>query len=153
MERLSDRNFKRNGRSTYFLVIISPFGLIEAISSRTWAIKQGDGELTWGRALRHIAVFAHLSDLAFLIPTADPRLTPIGEGQARSAHTAWEREILRGLPVPQRFYCSPLTRAICTLQLTFEGIIPPDLKPLILEVTSFMPSCTSTNLVPGSELP
>ncbi|KAI0286781.1 histidine phosphatase superfamily [Russula aff. rugulosa BPL654] len=80
--------------------------------SRTWARKKGDGELTWG---------------------PDPRLTPLGEEQARSAHDAWEREILRGLPVPQRFYCSPLTRAIRTLQLTFEGILPADLKPLILE--------------------
>jgi hypothetical protein len=99
------------------------------------------------------SVFIHLLDLAFLIPAADPRLTPIGEEQARSAHAAWEREILRGLPVPQRFYCSPLTRAIRTLQLTFEGVLPADLKPLILEVMSFMPSCTSTNLLPDSELP
>jgi hypothetical protein len=99
------------------------------------------------------SVFIHLPDLAFLIPAADPRLTPIGEEQARSAHAAWEREILRGLPVPQRFYCSPLTRAIRTLQLTFEGILPADLKPLILEVTPFMPPCTSINLVRDSELP
>lgn len=99
------------------------------------------------------SVSIRLRDLAFLIPAADPRLTPIGEEQARSAHAAWEREILRGLPVPQRFYCSPLTRAIRTLQLTFEGILPADLKPLILEVMSFMPSCTSTNLILDSELP
>jgi len=99
------------------------------------------------------SVFIHLPDLAFLIPAADPRLTPFGEEQARSAHAAWEREILRGLPVPQKFYCSPLTRAIRTLQLTFEGILPADLKPVILEVMSFVPSCTSTNLHPNSELP
>jgi broad specificity phosphatase PhoE len=86
------------------------------------------------------SVSIRLPDLAFLIPAADPRLTPIGEEQAHSAHAAWEREILRGLPVPRRFYCSPLTRAIRTLQLTFEGILPADLKPLILEVMSFMPS-------------
>ena len=103
--------------------------------------------------MRHIVVFVHLSDLAFLIPAADPLLTPVGEEQARSAHTAWERETLRGLPVPQRFYCSPLTRAIRTLQLTFEGILPADLKPIILEVMSFMPPCTPTNLLPDSELP
>jgi|SRR6266849_10981547 len=99
------------------------------------------------------SVFIHSPDLSFLIPAADPRLTPIGEEQARSAHAAWEREILRGLPVPRRFYCSPLTRAIRTLQLTFEDILPPDLKPFILEVMSFIPSCTPTNLLPDSELP
>jgi broad specificity phosphatase PhoE len=67
---------------------------------------------------------------------ADPRLTTIGEEQARSAHTAWEREILRGVPIPQKFYCSPLTRAISTLELTFKGILPAHLKPLIVEVIS-----------------
>jgi broad specificity phosphatase PhoE len=69
---------------------------------------------------------------------ADPRLTTIGEEQARSAHTAWEREILRGVPIPQKFYCSPLTRAIRTLELTFEGILPAHLKPLIVEVCNII---------------
>ncbi len=92
----------------------------------------------------HYIAFIHLSDLASLIPTADPRLTLIGEEQARSAHAAWEHEILHGLPVPQKFYCSPLTRAIRTLELTFEGILPADLKPIILEVISSIPSCALT---------
>jgi len=99
----------RHGEGTHNFAI-NKHGMKEW--EETWAVKTGDGELTWG---------------------PDPRLTPIGEEQARSAHTAWEREILRGLPVPQRFYCSPLTRAISTLQLTFEGILPSDLKPIILE--------------------
>ena len=84
---------------------------------------------------------------------ADPRLTPIGEEQARSAHAAWKREILRGIPVPQRYYCSPLTRAIRTLELTFEGLLPAHLKPVILEVVSLLPSCALTNIRPGPELP
>jgi broad specificity phosphatase PhoE len=65
---------------------------------------------------------------------ADPRLTAIGEEQARSAHTAWEREILRGVPIPQKYYCSPLTRAIRTLELTFVDVLPAHTKPLIVEV-------------------
>jgi len=77
-----------------------------------WSVLYGDGELTWG---------------------PDPRLTAIGEEQARSAHAAWERELLNGAPVPQRFYCSPLTRAIRTLELTFESVLPTHLKPVILE--------------------
>lgn len=97
----------------------------------------GDGELTWGRALQHLSFPVRLSDLPF---PADPRLTPIGEEQARNVHAAWEREILRGVPVPQRFYCSPLTRAIRTLELTFEGVLPAHLKPLVLEVISIVPS-------------
>jgi len=77
-----------------------------------WSLLDGDGELTWG---------------------PDPHLTPIGEEQARSAHAAWKRELLRGAPIPQRFYCSPLSRAIRTLELTFESIPPAHLKPLIFE--------------------
>ncbi|KAI9460246.1 phosphoglycerate mutase-like protein [Lactarius psammicola] len=77
-----------------------------------WALLDGDGELTWG---------------------PDPRLTAIGEEQARSAHAAWEREILRGVPIPQKYYCSPLTRAIRTLELTFVDVLPAHLKPLIVE--------------------
>jgi broad specificity phosphatase PhoE len=84
------------------------------------------------------------SDLPFPIPAADPRLTPIGEEQARNVRAAWEREISRGVPVPQRFYCSPLTRAVRTLELTFEGVLPAHLKPLILEVTSPVPPCALT---------
>ncbi|KAI0296607.1 phosphoglycerate mutase-like protein, partial [Russula brevipes] len=81
-------------------------------NTRKWSLLDGDGELTWG---------------------PDPKLTTTGEEQARSAHAAWEREVLRGAPVPQRFYCSPLTRAIRTFELTFEGVLPAHLKPIILE--------------------
>ncbi|KAH9964459.1 histidine phosphatase superfamily [Russula dissimulans] len=63
----------------------------------------------------------------------DPRLTPLGEQQARDAHAAWRREIDHGVPVPQTFYCGPLSRALRTLELTFEGVLPTDLKPIILE--------------------
>ena len=65
---------------------------------------------------------------------ADPRLTAIGEEQARSAHAAWEREMLRGVPIPQKYYCSPLTRAIRTLELTFVDVLPANTRPLIVEV-------------------
>ncbi|KAN0135554.1 phosphoglycerate mutase-like protein [Lactarius tabidus] len=78
-----------------------------------WALLDGDGELTWG---------------------PDPHLTAIGEEQGRSAHVAWEREILRGVPVPQKYYCSPLKRAIRTLELTFADVLPADTKPLIVEI-------------------
>jgi len=77
-----------------------------------WTMLDGDGELTWG---------------------PDPYLTAIGEEEAHSARAAWKRELLRGAPVPQRFYCSPLRRTIRTFELTFEGILPTDLKPVILE--------------------
>ncbi|KAI0271537.1 histidine phosphatase superfamily [Gloeopeniophorella convolvens] len=77
-----------------------------------WALLDGDGELTWA---------------------PDPHLTAIGEDQARTAHAAWERELLQGASIPQKFYCSPLRRALRTLELTFEGTMPAGLKPVILE--------------------
>ncbi|KAI9512660.1 histidine phosphatase superfamily [Russula earlei] len=77
-----------------------------------WGLLDGDGKLIWG---------------------PDPRLTAIGEDQARNAHAAWKREIAHGIPVPHKFYCSPLKRALRTLELTFEGFLPVDPKPIILE--------------------
>jgi broad specificity phosphatase PhoE len=100
----------------------------------------------------HDSFLVRLHDLPSLIPAADPRLTPIGEEQARDVQAAWKREILRGVPVPQRVYCSPLTRAIRTLELTFEGVLPAHLKPVILEVISLEPYCALTNILPDSEL-
>jgi len=66
---------------------------------------------------------------------ADPRLTATGEEQAHRARDAWEYELSRDgpVPIPQRFYCSPLTRAIRTLNLTFENLLPETPKPIILE--------------------
>ena len=67
--------------------------------------------------------------------TADPDLTEMGEKQAIAARRAWEEELSCQMPLPQRLYCSPLTRAIRTNILTFEGIITGDnLKTMILEV-------------------
>ncbi|KAI0005472.1 histidine phosphatase superfamily [Russula compacta] len=77
-----------------------------------WSLINGDGELTWG---------------------PDPHLNTVGEDQADNAHDAWEREIRRGIPIPQKFYCSPLTRAMQTLEITFEDILPDHVTPLILE--------------------
>jgi len=94
----------------YHNVAITKYG--KKAWDEKWSLIDGDGELTWG---------------------PDPRLTPIGEEQAHSAHAAWERELRNGAPVPQRFYCSPLTRAIHTLELTFENILPTHMKPFILE--------------------
>jgi broad specificity phosphatase PhoE len=82
-----------------------------------------------------------------LLCVADSRLTAIGEDQARSAHAAWEREMLRGVPIPQKHYCSPLTRAILTLELTFVNVLPADIKPIIMEVLANQPFHLPCNLL------
>jgi len=78
-----------------------------------WAKLDGDGEIVWG---------------------PDPQLTPLGEQQAQQAHAAWEKERLFGIPLPEKLYTSPLTRAIRTNHVTFDGtILPSGPKTLIVE--------------------
>lgn len=89
--------------------------------------------------------------------TADPLLTDLGKDQARLAHEAWVTELSNGLPLPHKFYCSPMTRALHTHSITFDGILPAPrsdskLTPVILEVCRVTHSChvlsrpcTSTN--------
>ncbi|KAI9574378.1 histidine phosphatase superfamily [Boletus coccyginus] len=64
-----------------------------------WAKLNGDDEITWG---------------------PDPLLTPLGEQQAQMAHAAWDGERRFGIPLPEKLYTSPLTRAIRTHQVTFD---------------------------------
>jgi broad specificity phosphatase PhoE len=66
--------------------------------------------------------------LAFLWPAhrgqqADPELTPIGKDQAIVAQQEWNTELPFGLPVPRKLYCSPLTRALQTCEITFREIM------------------------------
>jgi len=78
-----------------------------------WAKLDGDGEIVWG---------------------PDPQLTPLGEQQARHAHTAWEKERVFGIPLPEKLYTSPLTRAIRTNQVTFDNtLLPSGPKTIIVE--------------------
>lgn len=65
---------------------------------------------------------------------ADPILTAIGEGQATVAHDMWKQEQEFKIPLPQKLYCSPMTRAIQTLNITYDGITDASCKPVILEV-------------------
>ncbi|KAH7887396.1 histidine phosphatase superfamily [Phlebopus sp. FC_14] len=73
----------------------------------------GDDELTWG---------------------PDPELTDLGEEQAKSALAVWKAELAFGIPLPDKLYSSPLTRAIRTNQITFfEGLIKDGRKATIVE--------------------
>ena len=70
---------------------------------------------------------------------ADPLLTELGQDQARDAHAMWKEETESGGSLPDKLYCSPMTRAIQTCQITFEGVLDfAECRPLILEV-SFRP--------------
>ena len=80
-----------------------------------------------------VSLTSHLS--------ADPELTQLGEQQARDACSAWETERRFGVPVPERLYTSPLTRAIRTNQITFDDTVVSGLERTIMEVSLFIP-CT-----------
>ena len=80
-----------------------------------------------------ISLTGHLS--------ADPELTQLGEQQAQDARSAWETERRIGVPIPERLYTSPLTRAIRTNQITFDDTMVSGLERTIVEVSLFIP-CT-----------
>ncbi|SCZ90286.1 BZ3500_MvSof-1268-A1-R1_Chr1-3g01894 [Microbotryum saponariae] len=78
-----------------------------------WSRLETDGNITWG---------------------PDPPLTPLGRRQAEDINTAWKRQVAEGVPLPERLYSSPFTRAADTLQITWHDILlNKGLKPLILE--------------------
>ena len=51
-------------------------------------------------------------------------MTQLGISQATHAHNAWKEELAFQIPLPDKMYCSPLTRAIRTHEIIFRGIVP-----------------------------
>jgi len=49
------------------------------------------------------------------------------------AHNSWKAELAFGLPLPEKFYCSPMTRALRTHTIIFNGIVGETPKTVILE--------------------
>ena len=71
------------------------------------------------------------------ITWSDANLTELGQDQAKAVHGLWKNLLPKGLPPPDTFYVSPLTRTIETADLSFKGLeLPEDksYKPLIKEV-------------------
>jgi broad specificity phosphatase PhoE len=64
---------------------------------------------------------------------ADAHLTPLGEQQARAVNALWKRELNAGLPVPDVFYVSPLTRTIQTADLSFAAL-DTAYRPYVVEL-------------------
>ncbi|KAJ7797758.1 histidine phosphatase superfamily [Mycena olivaceomarginata] len=69
-----------------------------------WAKLYGDGELTWG---------------------PDPELTSVGKDQATDVNKIWTAELAAHIPLPDRLYCSPMTRAMQTNVITFADLPLP----------------------------
>lgn len=53
------------------------------------------------------------------------------------AHEAWKAELQFGIPLPEKLYCSPMSRALLTSAITFENLLVEERKKgVILEVSS-----------------
>ncbi|KAF1931284.1 phosphoglycerate mutase family protein [Didymella exigua CBS 183.55] len=68
---------------------------------------------------------------------ADAHLTPVGEQQAQDVNALWAEKLTQGLPPPETYYVSPLTRTIQTADLSFRGLNLPagkDYTPYIVEL-------------------
>lgn len=68
---------------------------------------------------------------------SDALLTEVGQGQARDVHGLWQKLLPKGVPRPETYYVSPLTRTIETADLSFKGLdLPHDkqYRPYIKEV-------------------
>ncbi|KAJ5124509.1 Histidine phosphatase superfamily clade-1, partial [Penicillium bovifimosum] len=76
-----------------------------------WSLQDGDEDGNW----------------------VDARLTETGRGQAAIANAAWKQQIDAGIPLPERYYVSPLNRCLETAQITFNGIQGP-FQPVIKEL-------------------
>jgi broad specificity phosphatase PhoE len=69
------------------------------------------------------------------ITWADANLTTLGQQQALAANLLWKQQIPHGIPVPETYYVSPLTRTVETADLTFKGIDGlTNYKPYIKEL-------------------
>lgn len=71
------------------------------------------------------------------ITWADAKLTSTGQDQALAVNKLWAEQLPLGIPPPQTYYVSPLTRTIETANLTFKSLpLPPShaYKPFIKEL-------------------
>jgi broad specificity phosphatase PhoE len=64
----------------------------------------------------------------------DAHLTDVGVQQALDVNALWKQQLPHGIPMPQRFYVSPLTRTIQTADATFSSIEAMQYKPYIKEL-------------------
>lgn len=102
----------------FFSISLGDLSLTYSIShlQRYWAAQDGDSESDW----------------------VDAHLTELGIQQALAANTFWKRQMAeQNIPMPQRYYTSPLYRCLETASRTFFNLdLPPDrpFKPVVKEV-------------------
>jgi broad specificity phosphatase PhoE len=69
---------------------------------------------------------------------ADALLTPSGVAQAVKANNFWRTQLEKeGMPAPQSYYTSPLSRCLVTANLTFSALPLPASRPFTPTVKEF----------------
>jgi hypothetical protein len=63
------------------------------------------------------------------ISWADANLTSTGQDQARDVNRLWAQQLPLGIPAPETYYVSPLTRTIETADLSFQNLSLPEDRP------------------------
>ena len=66
-------------------------------------------------------------------------MTDVGEKQAEEVYEFWRAHLSEqggGIPPPESYYVSPLTRAIQTAEITFEKLGIATFKPVVKEVSA-----------------
>jgi len=70
---------------------------------------------------------------------ADAHLTEKGEQQAHTANQFWEHMITtQCIPLPEKYYVSPLERCLSTAKLTFSNLPLPANQPFLPEVRELL---------------
>lgn len=75
------------------------------------------------------------------ITWSDANLTETGQNQAKEVYELWKLLLPKGIPPPETYYVSPLTRTIETADLSFKGLgLPKDkpYRPVVKEVCGLL---------------
>lgn len=100
--------FARHGQGLHNFAV-AKYGDLEW--ERKWHFLGSDGEIVWG---------------------PDPSLTELGIKQAQENNQVLKEQISKGMPMPSKFYCSPMLRSCQTLEESWKGITTP--QPIITEL-------------------
>ncbi|KAI0164378.1 phosphoglycerate mutase-like protein [Hypoxylon sp. FL1284] len=77
-----------------------------------WSRLEGDGNTSW----------------------SDARLTQAGREQAEALNVFWRQSIQnKTIPVPERYYTSPLARCLETTRIAYSGLPGTEFKPIVKE--------------------
>lgn len=120
---LASLNKNANDNESYKLIICARHGqgyhnlIVEKYSIEEWNTKWNrlgtDGEVVYG---------------------PDAMLTELGLNQGKENNLVWTQEVKEhGAPIPSKFYVSPLQRSLWTAVLTWKGLRPSHIKPVVTE--------------------